>query len=92
VKHAGTAALEGIGDLLQQLRTVPGLVERKQGIFSRRSRAFLHFHEDPSGLYADVRLHPDEDFVRMPINTEAQRRRLLQEVRKLGAAERARLT
>jgi len=49
VKHAGSAALEGIEDLLQQLRTVPGLVERKQGIFYRRSRAFLHFHEDPSG-------------------------------------------
>ena len=86
MKHAGSAALEGIEDLLQQLRTVPGLVERKQGIFYRRSRAFLHFHEDPSGLYADVRLLPDEDFVRIPINTGAQRRRLLQEVRKLRAA------
>jgi hypothetical protein len=86
VKHAGTAALEGIEDLLTQLRSVPGLVERKQGIFYRRSRAFLHFHEDPSGMYADVRLLPDEDFVRMPINTQAQRRRLLQEVRNARAA------
>jgi hypothetical protein len=85
VKHAGTAALQGVEDLLKQLRSVPGLVERKRGIFYRRSRAFLHFHEDPSGLYADVKLLPDEDFIRMPVNTEPERIRLLREVRKIRA-------
>jgi hypothetical protein len=86
VKHAGSAALEGAEDLLKPLRGIPGLVERKPGIFYRRSRAFLHFHEDPSGLYADVKLLPDEDFVRMPVNTRAERTRLLREVRKVTAA------
>ena len=72
--------------LLVQLRAVGSLVERKPGIFYRRSRAFLHFHEDPTGLYADVKLVVGEDFVRMPVNTSRERARLLREVRKIGVA------
>ena len=68
--------------MLSDLRAVDDLVERKPGIFYRRSRAFLHFHEDPSGLYADVRLDVDRDFTRMRVNTRAERALLLREVRR----------
>ena len=34
---------------------MPGLVEKRPGIFYRKSKAFLHFHEDSSGVHADVR-------------------------------------
>jgi hypothetical protein len=89
MKHAGAGALAEIEPLLAQLRKVDGLVERRPGIFYRRSRAFLHFHEDPGGMYADVRLAADEDFVRMRVQTGAERARLLREVKRLGLGYRA---
>ena len=83
MKHAGAAALGRVEEQLSQLRAVEGLVERKPGVFYRRSRAFLHFHEDPTGLYADVRLASDSEFLRLPVNTTDEWATLLREVRKL---------
>jgi hypothetical protein len=87
VKHAGPSALAGVDGLLAELRAVDGLAERKPGIFYRRSRAFLHFHEDPTGLYADVRLDAAADFTRIRVSTEGEQSNLLDEVRRaVGAA------
>src|SRR5438445_1628807 len=47
VKHATDHALDRLEPLLRRLRAVDGLRERKRGTFTHRSRAFLHFHEDP---------------------------------------------
>jgi len=84
VKHAGSVALADIDALLSRIRDVAGLTERGPGIFYRRSRAFLHFHEDPTGIYADLRSDFYSDFVRMRVNTKAEQGLLLREVRKLG--------
>jgi hypothetical protein len=81
VKHAGPAALATIEPLLDQLRGVDGLVEKKPGTFYRRSRAFLHFHEDPTGMYVDVRLDLDADFTRLRVTTGTEQKRLLRAVR-----------
>ena len=59
MKHAGTATLEALDPLLARVRALPGLVERTPGCFYKGSKAFLHFHEDPSGTHADVRLSAD---------------------------------
>jgi len=59
MRHARDADLDRLEDLLAQLRTLPGLTEKKRGVFYRKSRAFLHFHEDPKGLFADIS-DPDE--------------------------------
>jgi hypothetical protein len=67
MKHATRAALDGLSDLLQQIRSKDGLKEKKLGIFYRRSKSFLHFHEDPAGLFAD--LSQGEAFQRYPVNT-----------------------
>ena len=75
MKHVSTAGLDELDDLLLKLRRVDGLTEKKRGVFSRGSRAFLHFHEDPSGLYADIRI--DGEFERMRVTTKAERKRLL---------------
>ena len=75
MKHVSTAGLDELDDLLLELRRVDGLIEKKRGVFSRGSRAFLHFHEDPTGLYADVRI--DAEFERMRVTTKAERKRLL---------------
>jgi hypothetical protein len=41
------------------------LQEKKTGIFYRKGKAYLHFHESADGeLYADIRLITDADFVR----------------------------
>jgi hypothetical protein len=75
VKHVSASGLDQLDDLLRELRGVDGLKEKKRGVFYRGSRAFLHFHEDPSGLYADVRI--DAEFERVRVTTKAERKRLL---------------
>lgn len=71
MKHASDATLDQLEPLLERLRTLPRLKEKKRGIFYFKSRAFLHFHEDPTGLYADVRLSGDA-FERFAVSNEAQ--------------------
>ncbi len=79
MRHATPEDLGGLTGLLGRLRAIEGLVERRPGIFYRRSRAFLHFHHDPSGMFADVRL--DDDFVRLPVGTPVQQADLVARVR-----------
>ena len=71
MKHAGSAALDRLEPLLARVRSVPGLREKSRGVFYRRSKAFLHFHEDPSGLYADVRGADGGDFDRLRVDDPA---------------------
>jgi hypothetical protein len=79
MKHATPTALDGVEPLLARLRKLDGMTERKRGVFYRRSSAFLHFHEDPAGFFADVRCGPD--WVRTPATTASDRRALLRLVR-----------
>jgi hypothetical protein len=84
MKHAGPEALAALGPLLVELRARVLLKEKSSGVFYLKSRAFLHFHEDPKGYFADVRL--EEDFDRFPATTERQRATLLRRVdRKLAS-------
>ena len=78
MKHAGGAALDKLDGLLNQLRKQFVLKERKRGVFCRGSAAFLHFHEDPAGLFADVRT--EADWERVPVNTRAQTRKLVAKI------------
>jgi hypothetical protein len=71
MRHARTEALNQLEDLLAALRARPSLHERSRGVFYWRSQAFTHFHEDPTGLYADLRA--GSEFERYPVNTEAER-------------------
>ena len=79
MRHATSDTLRKIEPLRAQLRSVPGLVEKKPGIFYRKSKAFLHFHEDPSGLHADVRFR--EEFERVRVESDSERQALLRRVR-----------
>ena len=76
MKHAGPAALDALEPLLERVRALPGLKEKARGTFYRSSRAFLHFHEDPAGLFADVRLSGD-DFTRMRVTDPAEQEALM---------------
>jgi hypothetical protein len=81
MRHITHDRLPDLDALLTQLRAFDGLTERAPGTFYRRSRAFLHFHEDGADLYADARL-TGGDFERRRVTTKAEQRALLQEVRK----------
>jgi hypothetical protein len=81
MRHATAETLKGLGPLLDEVRSVPGLVEKKTGIFYRKSKAFLHFHEDPSGLHADVRF--GVDFERVRVETSAERESLMARIKAL---------
>lgn len=78
MKHAGAAALDELEPLLAALRGLPGLKERSRGVFYRKSRAFLHFHEDPRGLFADIREAVGGDFERIEVTGAEGRARLLE--------------
>ncbi len=79
MRHARDDALDRLEPLLAELRTVDGLTERSRGVFYRRSQAFLHFHEDPAGLFADVRF--EDDFERLDITGTAEQQALMARIR-----------
>jgi hypothetical protein len=54
MKHASAQTLQQLSNLLDQIRQRQGLKEKKLGIFYRKSKSFLHFHEDPAGTFADL--------------------------------------
>jgi hypothetical protein len=81
MRHITPAKLDLIEDLLADLRELDGLTETKRGIFYRGSKAFLHFHEDPAGLFADVRLD-GVGFERLRVSSQKERRALLARIRR----------
>ena len=70
MKHATTAALGEVSELLGQIRLRDGLKEKQLGIFYWKSKSFLHFHENLAGLFADLRV--GTDFVRYPANSRRE--------------------
>jgi len=80
MRHAGAAALDLLDDLLEQVRRRhPELRERKRGAFYRGGRGWLHFHDDPAGLFADFKI--DGSWVRFPVNSAAERAALLRRLK-----------
>ena len=75
MKRAGPATFARIAPLLEELRERPVIRERRPGVFELNSRPFLHFHDDPSGVFADVRLA--EGFVRLPVTSGSEQADLL---------------
>jgi hypothetical protein len=88
MKHAGADTLRRLEPLLQRLRALPALAERKPGIFYRGASAFLHFHEDPAGVFADVKLD-GKSFSRFKLDGAADHEELLAKVSALLSAQRA---
>lgn len=77
MRHARQEALDTLEPLLVALRALPGLTEKGRGVFHRKSKSFLHFHEDPKGLFADLRLDSADDFERIDVTDAAGRASLL---------------
>jgi hypothetical protein len=78
MKHATPHALDRLEPLLTELRRHDGLKEKSRGVFYFKSKATLHFHEDPAGLFADFRT--TGDWQRFAVNTSGERAALLRVV------------
>ena len=72
MKHAGAAVLDRLEPLLDRIRACGGLREKSRGIFYLKSRAYLHFHEDPAGIFVDIRALDGKDFDRMKLDAAVE--------------------
>lgn len=80
MRHARPAALDRLETLIAALREIDGLVEKSRGVFYTRGRAFVHFHEDGEGLFADI--HGDDDFDRFEVTAASAQHAFLREARR----------
>lgn len=78
MKHAGPDSLAKLESLLREVRKHPVLREKKPGTFYRGGVAFLHFHEDAAGLFADLKV--DRAFERSPVNTRLEQTALAKRI------------
>jgi len=81
MKHASAATLAELDALLREIRTLAGLVEKSPGCFYRKGRAYLHFHEDAAGLFADVKLD-GAAFTRLRVSTAQEQADFLAALRR----------
>jgi hypothetical protein len=75
MKHAGEDAIAELANLRSSICQFDGLKEKKPGIFYRKAKPFLHFHEDPAGFFADVRF--EATWERFPVSTSVEQQQLL---------------
>jgi hypothetical protein len=75
MKHASDEALDSLEGLLEDMRALCGLQERKRGVFYCKSQAFAHFHEDPQGLFADLKT--SSGWQRFAVNTKSEQKAFL---------------
>jgi hypothetical protein len=78
MKHATAPALDRLEPMLAKVRRHGGLKEKSRGVFYFKSKAVLHFHEDPTGLFADFRAKGD--WQRFAVNTADERTAFLRVV------------
>ncbi len=79
MKHAGPGALDRLEPILDEIRRLGELKERTRGAFYCCAIAFLHFHEDPGGFFADLKT--GGEFARFPINSTLERQTFLRRAR-----------
>jgi hypothetical protein len=80
--HCPPELLRDLAGLFGVVRTWPGIVEKKPGVFYVHQRPFLHFHLVAGRRQADVKGRTDWVQVDLPRPaTAARRRALLRELR-----------
>ena len=72
------ATLDRIAPLLEELRAHPALSEARPAEFHVDGREFLHFHDDPDGVVADVLL--TEGRMSMRVTSVAEQAELLDRI------------
>jgi hypothetical protein len=72
------STLDMLAPLLDALRGYTVLDEIRPATFHLKGRDFIHFHETPHGVAADVRLA--RGLVQMPVSTNVQQAELLERI------------
>ena len=80
MKHAGEVTLDKLEPLLDILREVEGIKEKGRGKFYCKSSAFLHFHEDPAGIFADLK--QEGKWTRYDVTKKTGQRALISQVKR----------
>jgi hypothetical protein len=76
VAHCPPALLDDIADVLADVRSWPGIVEKSPGVFYARKQPFLHFHLVEGGRRrADVKGRAGWTSLDLPRPTSPTRRR-----------------
>ena len=81
MRHAGSESLDALEDLLIEIRKLEGLKEKKRGTFYRGPSGFVHFHEDPAGLFGDLRRK--EGWRKYRVNTRGEKKAFVAEARRV---------
>jgi hypothetical protein len=81
LKHAVAATLANLNPLLEQIRQESLLRERTPGAFYLKSSGFLHFHEDPAGIFADLKMNGS--FQRFAVTTPSEQQTFIEMFREL---------
>jgi hypothetical protein len=74
MKHASAETLDALEPLLMELRLL-AIVEKSHGTFYSKKGAFVHFHEDPEGIFADVKCK--DGWQRLPANSKTDFKRIV---------------
>ena len=77
-RRAGASTLAKITPLLDDLRHIDTLEERRPGVFCAAGREILHFHELPDAIVADVLLQSGT--VRLPASSRSEQLDVLERV------------
>ena len=75
---ANEQTLQKIEPLLEDLRRFEGLKEKRQGVFFLGKKEFIHFHELPEVIVADVFLASGR--VRLPVTDRTEQLDLLDRI------------
>lgn len=78
MRHAGPDTLAALADLIAAIRLRDGLKEPRPGVFYRKGKAWLHFHADPAGLFADLR--QGGEWLRFRVSEPAERSLFLERI------------
>ena len=87
MRHANETDLQRLTALLKRVRQLPGLRERKPGAFYSGSVGFLHFHEDPAGMFADLKV--GSEWERLRVTTAAEQAALVSRARDALSLQRS---
>ena len=82
MKHAGPETIAALAPLLAEIRRdMNGVIEKKPGTFYAKGQSLLHFHEDPAGFFADLKI--DGAWRRFPVNLPPETATFLRAWRRL---------
>jgi len=73
-----SSTLEALAPLLAVLRAHSALQEVRPATFHLDGRGFVHFHEGPEGVFADVLLAKGR--VHMPVSSPAEQAELMERI------------